>query len=92
MSVHLKETSGMDLTPYIGESIYLRTGRYNNVIVDDKIFLHDVRAIHFIDGDGSHAEFVCYGKEKVRNDLYIYNVEKIIVESVYWSKIIDYDE
>lgn len=90
--VHIIEKAGMDLSEYIGQSIYLRAGRYNNVIVDDKIFLHDVRAIHFIDGDGSHAEFVCYGKERVRNDMYIYNVKKIIVDNVYWSKVLDYDE
>lgn len=90
--VHIIEKAGMDLSEYIGQSIYLRAGRYNNVIVDDKIFLHDIRAIHFIDGDGSHAEFVCYGKEQVRNDMYIYNVEKIIVDNVYWSKVLDYDQ
>ena len=36
MSISIKEETGMDLSEYIGESIYLRTGRSNNVIIDDK--------------------------------------------------------
>lgn len=96
MSVFLKETTGMDLSEFIGQSIYLRTGRSNNVIIDGKIFLHDVRAIHFCNGDGSHCEVIMYcdGENSYPQDkqtAYIYNVSEIIVEMVYGSHKIDYD-
>lgn len=97
MSVFLKETTGMDLSEYIGESIYLITGRSNNVIIDGKIFLHDVRAMHFVNGDGSHCEVIMYndGKHNYPHDkqtAYIYNVSEIVVEMVYGSHKIDYDK
>ena len=91
MSISIKEETGMDLSEYIGESIYLRTGRSNNVIIDDKIFVHDVRAIHFCNGDGSHCELRVQASPNDKSDsIYIYNVEKIVVEMVYWSKKFDY--
>lgn len=92
MSVFIKEKGGMDLSQFIGESIYLRTGRSNNVIIDDKIFIHDVRAIHFVDGDGSHCELITQRSPDDHNEhTYVYNVSKIIVEAVYWSQKFDYD-
>ena len=92
MSVFIKETSGMDLTEYIGQSIYLRSGRSNNVIIDDKMFIHDVRALHFCNGDGSHCEVICYDKTRNRHSLYVYNVSSIVVESVYWTQHLFKDE
>ena len=91
MSVFIKEESGMNLTDKIGETIYLRCGRSNNLIVDNKVFLHDVRAIHF---NNNNAEFISYNKvdESDRQSVTVYNVESIIVESVYWSKKLFFDE
>ena len=92
MSVFIKETSNQDLSKYIGESIYLRTGRSNTVRIDEKMEIHDVRAIHFVNGDGSHCEFRVYRDLNSPSDsIYVYDVAKIVVTSVYWSKKIDFD-
>ena len=81
----------MNLTDKIGETIYLRCGRSNNLIVDNKVFLHDVRAIHF---NNNNAEFISYNKEdgSDRQSVTVYNVESVVVESVYWSKKLFFDE
>lgn len=91
---HIKETSGTDLTPYIktGESVYLRTGRSNTVRVDEKLEVHDVRAIHFNGENGEHVELIVYRDLNSPSDsIYVYNVSRIVVTSVYWGKKIDYD-
>ena len=69
----------------------------NTVIIDNKILLHDVRAIHFLNGDGSHCEVMMYsdGEHDYPNDkqtVYIYNVSEIKVEMVYGEHLIDYDK
>lgn len=93
MSVFIKETSNQDLSEHIGETIYLRTGRSNTVAIDDKMEVHDVRAIHFVNGDGSHCELRVYRDlDSPSDSIYVYDVEKIVVKSVYWSKKIDYDD
>ena len=91
MSVFIVEEANMNLTDKIGETIYLRCGRSNNLIVDNKVFLHDVRAIHF---NNNNAEFISYNKEdgSDRQSVTVYNVESIVVESVYWSKKLFFDE
>ena len=91
MSVFIVEETNMNLTDKIGETTYLRCGRSNNLIVDNKIFLHDVRAIHF---NNNNAEFISYNKEdgSDRQSVTVYNVESIVVESVYWSKKLFFDE
>ena len=82
--MEIKECSGMNLTEFIGpESIHLTAGCCNNVVVDGKVFLHNVRSIHFANGDGCHVEFVCYDETMNLQELYIYNVSSIMVESVY---------
>ncbi|MBQ6099391.1 MAG: hypothetical protein IJL02_05955 [Methanobrevibacter sp.] len=79
----------MDLTQFIGpESIHLIAGCSNNVIVDGKVFLHNVRSIHFANGDGYHVEFVCYDETMDAQELYIYNVSSIVVESVYGEQML----
>lgn len=91
--MEIKEKSNMNLTEYIGsESIHLIAGCYNNVIVDGKVFLHNVRSIHFANGDGYHVEFVCYDKTMNTQELYIYNVSSIVVESVYGEQQLFLDE
>ena len=89
--VFIVEEANMNLTDKIGETIYLRCGRSNNLIVDNKVFLHDVRAIHF---NNNNAEFISYNKEdgSDRQSVTVYNVESILVESVYWSKKLFFDE
>lgn len=91
--MEIKETSSMDLTKFIGsESIHLTAGYYNNVIVDNKVFLHNVRSIHFANGDGYHVEFVCYDETMNIQELYIYGVSSIVVESVYGDQIFKEEE
>lgn len=94
MSVFIKETSNMDLSEYLkeSESVFLRTGRSNTVRVDNKMEIHDVRAIH-ISENGKHCEFRVYYDEDSHSDsIYVYDVEEIIVTSVYWSKKCFFDE
>ena len=88
--VFVKEETGMNLTDDKG-SVYLRCGRRNNLIVDNKVFLHDVRAIHF---NSNSTEFISYNKEDAsdRQSVTVYNVESIIVQSVYASKKLFFDE
>lgn len=87
--MEIKETTNMDLSEFIGpESIHLTAGRSNNVIVDGKVFLHNVRSIHFANGDGYHVEFVCYDETMNTHELYVYNVSSIIVESVYGDQML----
>ena len=82
--MEIKESAGMNLTEFIGhESIHLTAGCSNNVVVDGKVFLHNVRSIHFANGDGYHVEFVCYDETMNVQELYVYNVSSILVESVY---------
>lgn len=91
--MEIKETTSMDLTKFIGsESIHLTAGCYNNVIVDNKVFLHNVRSIHFANGDGYHVEFVCYDETMNIQELYIYGVSSIVVESVYGDQIFKEEE
>ena len=86
--MEIKETPKMNLSEFIGsESIHLTAGRYNNVLVDNKVFLHNVRSIHFANGDGYHVEFVCCDETMITHEVYIYNVSSIIVESVYGEEI-----
>lgn len=85
--MEIRETSNMDLSEYIGpESIHLTAGRSNNVIVDNKVFLHNVRSIHFANGDGYHVEFVCCGEGMETQEVYVYDVSSIFVESVYGER------
>jgi hypothetical protein len=87
--MEIRETSEMNLTEYIGrESIHLIAGCSKNVVVDGKIFLHNVRAIHFANGDGYHVEFVCYDETMNPQRLYVYNVSSIMVDSVYGEKLL----
>ena len=82
--MEIRESSGMNLSEYSGpESIHLTAGCCNNVVVDGKVFLHNVRSIHFANGDGHHVEFVCYDETMNVQELYVYNVSSIMVESVY---------
>ena len=91
--MEIKETSHMDLTEFIGqESIHLTAGCYNNVLVDNKVFLHNVRSIHFANGDGYHVEFVCCDESMNVHELYIYEVSSIVVESVYGEQIFNEEE
>ena len=86
--MEIKETPKMNLSEFIGpESIHLTAGRCNNVIVDNKVFLHNVRSIHFANGDGYHVEFVCCDETMKTQEVYIYNVSSIIVESVYGEEL-----
>lgn len=93
MSVFIVEETNMNLTDEIknNDSVYLRCGRSNNIIVDNKVFIHDVRVIHNHNGD---MEFISYNKEdgSDRQSVTVYNVESIVVESVYWSKKLFFDE
>ena len=83
----------MDLTQLVNNhsSLYLRTGRSNNIIVDGKIMIHDVRAIHN-HGKGD-LELISYNKiGGESHTVYIKGVKTVICDLVYWSKKIDYDE
>ena len=87
--MEIRETSGMNLTEFIGrESIHLTAGCSNNVLVDNKVFLHNVRSIHFANGDGYHVEFVCYDETMKTQELYIYNVSSIVVDCVYGEQLL----
>lgn len=86
--MEIKETPKMNLSEFIGpEIIHLTAGRFNNVIVDNKVFLHNVRSIHFANGDGYRVEFVCCDETMRTQEVYIYNVSSIIVESVYGEEL-----
>ncbi|WP_405304328.1 hypothetical protein [Methanobrevibacter sp.] len=79
----------MNLSEFIGpESIHLTSGCSNNIIVDNKVFLHNVRSIHFANGDGYHVEFVCSDGEMDAQRLCVYNVSSIMVESVYGPALV----
>lgn len=93
MSVFIIEQANMDLTDEIkkNDSVYLRCGRSNNILVDNKVFIHDVRAIH---NNNGNMEFISYNKEdgSDRQSVTVYDVESILVEAVYWSKKLFFDE
>lgn len=85
--MHIKEHTGMDLSKYIGNNdmVILTANRCNNLLVDNKVFINDVRVIHFFKNNS--IELILGNKgtnERVKQHITIRDVSKIIVESVYW--------
>ena len=92
IEMEIKETSNMVLDEFIGRDIRLMAGRSNSIVVDAKVFIHNVRSIFFANGDASHVEFVCYDETMNTSELYVYNVSSIVVESVYGEQLLFIDE